>query len=238
IAAPFVEGQFNKRACATSIRRAYGCLPSLSPPSGAAMATRKSRTERRADLIEAARRAMLRHGPDGVLLNQVAEQAGLTSGAVLYHYPDLSDLLLEANQAGMERFYEARIRRVAGLTDPAEKLVVTIRSGLPVDADDADVRLLCELGGSAGRNRVYAALLTSLYDRQVSMYRIILETGSAQGAFALATDSLTIGRNLVALEDAYGYRIVARHPTLTPAEAAELILSYARQVTGNPLEVA
>jgi hypothetical protein len=157
---------------------------------------------------------------------------------VLYHYPDLSDLLLEANQAGMERFYAARMRQVAGLTDPVTKLVVTIRSGLPVDADDVDVRLLCELGGSAGRNRVYAALLTSLYDRQVSMYQTILETGSARGAFALAADSLTIGRNLVALEDAYGYRIVARHPTLTATEAAELILSYARQVTGNPLEVA
>ena len=201
------------------------------------MATRKSRTERRADLIEAARRAMLRHGTGGVLLNQVAEQAGLTSGAVLYHYPDLNDLLLEANQAGMERFYAARMRRLDGLTDPVAKLVVTIRSGLPTDADDADVRLLCELGGSAGRSRVYAALLTALFDRQVSMYQTILETGAARGAFTLATDAVTIGRNLVALEDAYGYRIIARHPAIHPAEAAELILSYARQVTGNPLTV-
>ena len=64
------------------------------------MATRKSRTERRADLIEAARRAMLRHGTGGVLLNQVAEQAGLTSGAVLYHYPDLNDLLLRPTRPG------------------------------------------------------------------------------------------------------------------------------------------
>src|ERR1700755_3202740 len=100
-----------------------------------AVTPRKTRREPPADLIEAARRAMLRHGADGVLLNQVAEQAGLTSGAVLYHYPDLSDLLLEAHQAGMERFYEQRLRRVAGLDDPVAKLVVTIRSGLPTDAD-------------------------------------------------------------------------------------------------------
>jgi AcrR family transcriptional regulator len=205
--------------------------------NGRAMTTRKSRTERRADLIEAARRAMLRHGPDGVLLHQVAEQAGLTSGAVLYHYPDLRDLLLEANQAGLERFSEQRLRRIAGLTDPVAQLVATINSGLPTDADDADVRLLCELGGSAGRHRVYATLLTSLYDRQVSMYQMILELGAAHGVFALTADSQTIGRNLVALEDAYGYRIVARHPTLHATEAAELILSYARQATGNPLQV-
>jgi AcrR family transcriptional regulator len=199
------------------------------------MGTRKSRTERRADLIDAARRAMIAYGTDTVGLNQVAEQAGLTSGAVLYHYPHLPDLLIEAHHAGMERFYEARVRAAAAVSDPAEKLVRTIRSGLPADADDADVRLLCELGGSAGRNRVYAALLTTLYDRQVSMYQGILEQGAARDTFVLAADSLTIGRNLVALEDAYGYRIVARHPTLREPEALELILSYARQATGHPL---
>lgn len=42
--------------------------------------------------------------------------------------------------------------------------------------------------------------------------------------------------NLVALEDPYGYRIVARHPTIRHDEAAEPILAYARLATGNPLE--
>jgi AcrR family transcriptional regulator len=199
------------------------------------MATRKSRAERRRDLIEAARRAMIQHGTDGVHLHQVAQQAGLTSGAVLYHYPELSDLLLEAHHAGMERFYKLRLKKIAHLSDPVEKLVATVRSGVPDGPDDADVRLLNELGGAAGRNRVYATLLTTLYDRQVSMYQLILETGAAHGAFTLSGDSLTIARNLVALEDAYGYRIVARHPLIGPAEAAELILGYARQATGNPL---
>jgi AcrR family transcriptional regulator len=199
------------------------------------MATRKSRAERRQDLIEAARRAMIQHGTDGVHLNQVAEQAGLTSGAVLYHYPELSDLLLEAHHAGMERFYDLRLKKIARISDPVEKLVATVRSGLPDGPDDPDVRLLNELGGAAGRNRVYATLLTTLYDRQVSMYQLILETGAAHGVFTLAGDSLAIARNLVALEDAYGYRIVARHPLIGPAEAAELILDYARQATGNPL---
>src|SRR5262249_445347 len=115
---------------------------------------------------------------------------------------------------------------------------LTIRSGLPAGADDPDVRLLCELGGAAGRSRVYAALLTTLFDRQVSMYQGILEMGSARGDFRLAADSQAIAPNLLALEGGDGYRIVARHPTLRTAEAIELILSYARQVTGNPLAVA
>jgi AcrR family transcriptional regulator len=196
---------------------------------------RKPRAERRQDLIDAARRALIRHGTDGVRLNQVADEAGLTSGAVLYHYPDLRELVLDAHHAGMERFYELRLKKIAGISDPVKKLVVTIRSGLPTGPDDADVRLLCELGGSAGRNRVYGALLTTLYDRQVSMYEAILDVGVAKGAFTLTGEARTISCNLVALEDAYGYRIIARHPTIGYEEAAQLILDYARMATGNPL---
>ncbi|WP_433253428.1 TetR/AcrR family transcriptional regulator [Streptosporangium sp. CA-135522] len=200
--------------------------------------TRKRRADRRLDLIAAAHRAIIRYGTAGVHLNHVAEEAGLTSGAVLYHYPDLSELLVDAHHAGMERFYEQRLKRISGMRDPAEKLVVTVRSGLPHGPDDPDVRLLNELGGAAARNRMYALLLTTLYDRQVSMYQSVLETGAALGAFTLSSDSLVIARNLVALEDAYGYRITARHPVIGPDEAAELILSYARTATDNPLKTS
>ncbi|GAA4209161.1 TetR/AcrR family transcriptional regulator [Microbispora amethystogenes] len=199
------------------------------------MTQRKSKADRRLDLIDAAHRAMIQHGAEGVHLNQIAEEAGLTSGAVLYHYPDLRELLIEAHHAGMERFYERRMRKISGVSDPAEKLIITIRSGLPDGPDDAGVRLLCELGGAAGRNRVYATLLTTLFDRQVSMYQTILETGAAHGFFTLTQDSETIARNLVALEDAYGYRIIARHHSIDPDRAVELILDYARLATGNPL---
>jgi AcrR family transcriptional regulator len=194
----------------------------------------RSKSERKADLLEAAQRAMAEHGAS-VRLNQVAEQAGLTSGAILYHYPDLQELLVDANRAGMERFHDARVNALEGVSDPAARLVVTIMSGLPLDGDDEEVRLLCALGGEAARNTVYAVLLTSLFDRQVAMYQAILESGEAQGAFTLAADAITIARNLVALEDAYGYRIMAGHPTLDHDATAELILSYARLATRHPL---
>ena len=194
----------------------------------------RAKSTRRTDLLEAAQRAMAEHGA-GVRLNQVAEEAGLTSGAILYHYPDLQDLLVDANRAGMERFHDARLRALDGITDPARRLVVTITSGLPVDENDEEVRLLCALGGEAARNTVYAVLLTSLFDRQVAMYQAILESGAARGEFDLAGDALTISRNLVALEDAYGYRIMAGHPTLDHDACAELILSYARLATNHPL---
>lgn len=193
-----------------------------------------SRTERRANLLDAAQRAVMKHGAD-VQLNQVAAEAGLTSGAVLYHFPDVQTLLVEANRAGMERFYDDRLRRIEGIAEPDRRLVLTIESGLPVDSDDPAVKLLCELGGAAGRYPTYAVLLTALFDRQVAMYQVILESGAAQGVFTLTSPSLTIARNIVALEDAYGYRMVARHPSLDADASTELILDYARVATGHPL---
>jgi hypothetical protein len=92
-----------------------------------------------------------------------------------------------------------------------------------------------ELGGAAGRYPTYAVLLTALFDRQVAMYQVILESGAAQGVFTLTSSSLTIARNIVALEDAYGYRMVARHPSLDADASTELILDYARVATGHPL---
>jgi AcrR family transcriptional regulator len=193
-----------------------------------------SRTERRARLLHAAQRAVMKHGA-GVQLNQVAAEAGLTSGAVLYHFPDVQTLLVEANRAGMERFYDERLRAIEGIAEPDRRLVVTIESGLPVDSDDPAVKLLCELGGAAGRYPTYAVMLTALFDRQVAMYQVILESGAAQGVFTLTSPSLTIARNIVALEDAYGYRMVARHPSLDAATSTDQILDYARVATGHSL---
>lgn len=191
--------------------------------------------ERRDRLLKAAQRAVVVHGAD-VRLKDVADMAGLTSGAILYHFPDVQTLLLEANRAVIERFLDNRAKLVQGLSSPGQKLAVTISSGLPVDQDDDDVKLLCALGGAASRYPVYAAMLTSLYDRQVAMYQVILESGAATGDFRLRSSSETIGRNIVALEDAYGYRMVARHGTIDHAVATELILDYARLATDHALD--
>lgn len=192
------------------------------------------RQQRRERLLKAAQRAVVVHGAD-VRLKDVADMAGLTSGAILYHFPDVQTLLVEANRAVTERFYDNRLKAIQGLSSPAEMLVVTIASGLPVDQEDEDVKLLCALGGAASRYPVYAEMLTSLFDRQVAMYQVLLETGAASGVFTLTQSSETIGRNIVALEDAYGYRMAAHHPVIDRAVATELILEYARQAVTHPL---
>jgi len=203
------------------------------------MARPKNQTARRSEIVAAAQRAVAKHGPDGARLNRVAEEAGLTSGAVLYYYPNLDDLILEANREVMERFYEGRVQMLASMPDdPGTRLLALIRSGLPSGPDDVQVAMLCALGGSAANHPVTASLLTTLYERQVGMYQVVLEQGTARGEVHLAQDALTVARNLVALEDAYGYRIIARHPSIDSETAAALIADYARIATGHELTVS
>lgn len=202
------------------------------------MARPKRQEQRRGEIIRAAQRVIARHGMGGAQLVRIAAEAGITSGTVLYYYPDVEELLLQASQAAMERFSEQRARMLEALPDdPPLRLAALIDAGLPTGPDDIEVQLLSELGGSAARTPLIATLLTTLYDRQVGMYQVVLEQGAARGDFTLTRKTLALARNLVALEDAYGYRIVARHPTIDHTAARELILDAARAATGHPLDV-
>jgi hypothetical protein len=53
--------------------------------------------------------------------------------------------------------------------------------------------------------------------------------------FRLTGPALTVARNLVALEDAYGFHLLARTSPAAAAAALSGITSYARTVTGAGL---
>ena len=200
------------------------------------MARPKRQDARRASLIAAAQRTIIKHGADGAILNRIAEEAQVAPQTVSYYYPELSGLIIDAIRHAMNRFYNERatiVREFAGPVTEQFRLMVTL--GLPADADDPEVRLLCEMGGASARFPIIAALLSTLFDREVSIYRSILDRGVAEGAFVLAASPEEISRNLVSLEDAYGYRLVGHHPTISREHAIELIVGYARLAVGNPL---
>jgi hypothetical protein len=54
--------------------------------------------------------------------------------------------------------------------------------------------------------------MSQLLDREVSLYLSVLREGEASGAFRLRHPALTPIRNLVALEDAYGFNLLAKVP--------------------------
>lgn len=73
-------------------------------------------------------------------------------------------------------------------------------------------------------------LRKTLYERQVTLYESILQTGEALGVFVLTGPALTIANNLVALEDAYGHHIIAE-VVVTRAQAERFLIDYASTAT-------
>jgi AcrR family transcriptional regulator len=166
-----------------------------------------------------------------VRLKDIADQAGVTPGAVLYYYPDVDALLVEAHRTAGERFCEERIAALAAIDDPRERIVAAVRSGLPTGPDDESVRVLYEMDALVGKSALYSALTVSFFERQVALYQVILEAGVARGLFDLTDDPHTLGRNIVALEDAHGLHVLMGDSPIDRPEAERLIIAYASAVT-------
>jgi AcrR family transcriptional regulator len=186
----------------------------------------KKQESRRGEMVAAAGRAIMSRGITGLRVKDVAAAAELSAGLVSYYYPSIDDLLIEVHQDALDRFYWARYRAVQDLTDPAARLRETVRRGIPDAADDVVCRVLYELHLHASRSSVHAALMSALFDREVSLYTTAMDIGRASGVFAPSGPPLEIARNAVALEDAYGLHIVGGNRAITPILARNNVLGY------------
>lgn len=194
------------------------------------MARPKKQEARRAALIEATYAAGRTHGLRSLSLTDVAEQAGLTRGAILYYYEDLDALLVEAHAAGVERFCDERDAIVAQLDDPRRQLAAAIDGGLPSGPDDALMSLLYEFDVLAGNSALHDELVQRLYLRQLQTYTRIFEAGRDAGAFAPRLPIDQLAMTFVALEDAYGLHIVGGNALMTVSKASAAMRAVAEQL--------
>jgi AcrR family transcriptional regulator len=199
------------------------------------MARPKDQAKRRDELVEAAGRAILKRGLAGLRIRDVAEEARLSAGSVSYYYPDLEDLLFEVHQDAVDRFYWNRAKAADGEADPVRRLVRLVEAGLPADEDDPLCRVLYETHVHAARSRTHAALMTALWDREVSLYSAALAHGRDTGKFRLRSEVGDVAANAVALEDAYGLHVVGRNTSLSTARVLVLVLGYLEAETGCEL---
>jgi AcrR family transcriptional regulator len=199
------------------------------------MPRRKDQEARRAHFVSAARRRIVEQGLAPVRLRHIADEAGLSPGLVTYYFPELDDLFHEVYSDAVDRFYTERRRLIEESDDPRSRLLAMIRSGLPSGPDDEICALLSEFGPQVGRNPVVHALRKALFDRQVTLYQSILDTGVALGVFDLTSTALAIATNLVALEDAYGHHIIAQ-VAVSREDAERNLVGYASSATRCDLD--
>jgi AcrR family transcriptional regulator len=192
---------------------------------------------RRRQLVEAARRVLLERGAVGLRVKDVAERAGLAPSTVLYYYPEIEDLLLEVGSAAMSRYAEGRAEAVRSVKGPVARLRLAIHLGVPSGPDDEEGRVLYEIDALTGTSHAFDVLSANFFDRQVSLYEGILESGESAGDFELVSSAPRLARGLVAMEDGLGLQVVIGHPSIGSDQAERILLDYASAATAADLGV-
>lgn len=82
---------------------------------------RKHRQARRAEFVEAAIRALVRHGPD-VGMDEIAAEAGVTKPVLYRHFTDKADLFVAVGHRGTELLFERLIPALNSETAPRPRI--------------------------------------------------------------------------------------------------------------------
>lgn len=199
------------------------------------MARPNKQLERRGDIMDAAIALIERHDLATLKLADVAAELGLTTNAVRYYFKDMAELLSELALRSDVRFYDERLRLGSVAGDLPTQLAMTMAAGLPTGPEDAEWRAIWRAVLAAGFELDQRRDVAGIYHRQVGLYADLLASGAATGAFRLTGSAHDIAMSLMAMEDYFGYRIVARDPGLDRGTALRLMRQYAEVATGAQL---
>lgn len=181
----------------------------------------------RRNLIQATRRVIIDKGLQGVRVREIAANAGMSPGSVLYHYPQHEDLMLAVHQSAVDEYVEFREATQNGIDDPVLRLTSVVAAGVPPYAPHATIRLLYEMHGLARQNEAHAQLMTSLWEREHLLYTEIIASGVESGDFSTEHPIDDIASALLALEDGLALHLVSGNTALDADRTIELFVQHA-----------
>lgn len=163
------------------------------------MAVRLTRIERkertRADLVDAARRVFLRRGFHGASLDEIAEAAGYTKGAVYSNFAGKDDLYL----ALLETHYDQRVTAYVDmmLDEPTFEDAIRAVGRFMVEADARDpdwLPTLAEFVSHAARDEVLRLAYVRVRERFLAAIADLIEAICDRHGLALRVPPLEAAR--------------------------------------------
>lgn len=195
-------------------------------------AVARRRLERRDEIIQAFWR-VVRANPRKVNVRAVAAEAEMSAANVLHYFSSLSELQMTAVAGAMEQFAERRQAILDRPESATARIRAMIDAGVP-DVISEELQHVYESVGLLAEHPEFKPAHRALTDRQIMLYRALVEIGAGTGEFELRSPPGVIARNLVALEDAYDlYPLVGN---TTPREDCRAsVRSYAELALGTTL---
>lgn len=146
----------------------------------------KKAEAKRAELVAAAVRVVMREGIGAASDRAVAQEAQISVGSVLYYFSGIDELLRRTVESVMDRYFAQRLHVLASFGTAAQRLSQLIDLGVPDDIGE-DLSRLYKSIALKPTNSEDLALYEGLYKRQVSLYLSIIETGQENGEFTPGT---------------------------------------------------
>jgi AcrR family transcriptional regulator len=162
---------------------------------------------KRERLLDAAMSTMVDKGFGGLTVKDVADAAGVSPGTVHYHFADIDGVLLGVVERALDQMYDQRLAAIALVPDIRSKLLLLIDLGVP-DEISHEVTLIYEAIPVIRSREHFHAVIKSYVDRQVSLYRSVIDAGVSTGIFTPQEPVDVIARNMLAMEDAYDLYVV------------------------------
>lgn len=196
-------------------------------------ATARRRLERREDIIKAFWRVARSRPRRAVNVRAVAAEAAMSPANVLHYFETLDELQITAIAGAMAEFSDRRQAILDRAASAAARIAAMIDAGVPDEISD-ELRHVYESVAILGEHPQYRPAHRALTERQIMLYRALVEIGAGTGEFRLASPPAIIARNLVALEDAYDlYPLVG--DTTPREECRAAVRSYAELALGVAL---
>jgi AcrR family transcriptional regulator len=164
-----------------------------------AASTRVKRSEPgREGLMATAIDCFARYGYGGTSIDRIARAAGVTKGALYYHFRDKEHLLSEVVAERIGAFERYVLDRVQGLDDPAEALRQIARICAQNATRDNHRRFILTLLVEAlDTNDRLSAEFREMLRRFRSFHRHLIRQGQERGVFRAEVDAATAAETFV-----------------------------------------
>ena len=194
--------------------------------------TRIARDVRRRQIVEATHRVTLAKGLHELRIIDVADELGVSTGLIHYHFDTKDDLIAAMLRVMAERETASVRRSINRLTTPEDQLAGVIDVYLPSSRRDQSWLLWIDVWGEALRDANLRRISEELDNAWVELVAEVIGRGVAAGSFR-AADPVAAAWRLCALLDGLGLQVVLHHGTMTRAQmhkhvhrAAALELGY------------
>jgi AcrR family transcriptional regulator len=201
----------------------------------------KHTKDRHQEILDAAARVITERGLAETRISDIAEQAGVSPGLILYYFDSKDRLLAEALTYANDQFYlrtSRDIRRITSAKEQLRRLIdLSVPGYLPEYGRLDEWALWIEVWVRALRDVEMAKDLEVLDQRWRAQIAEIIRVGQASGEF-VEGDADALALPIAALIDGLAIQVIMNDSTVTTERMHRSCMEVASHVLGFVLEPA